>query len=141
MVIDAVPPAAAMLEVHVAAPVSGHPLALMAMTPEIIVDGVIVARGWGLWVVPVPPGRHHVVVHINRFGVYQYHAQLPVEAGPGARVPVYYKLPVSNFGRAAIGTTPQRSSGGGALVFILLLPLLLVLGMVAFFMIMLIAVV
>ncbi|NKY89102.1 hypothetical protein [Nocardia veterana] len=114
------------LAVDVAAPLRVAAATLMALVPEVVVDGVVRARGWGNWLIPVSAGRHQVRIHIDRFGVLLHPAQLVVTVDPGERVPIHYRMPASGFASASIGTTPQRARGGGRLVAVLLVPVLLV---------------
>ncbi|WP_156959549.1 hypothetical protein [Nocardia sp. BMG51109] len=128
------------LDIVISAPSYGHPLVLMSMTPEVVVDGVVAARGWGRWIVPVGPGAHSVVVYVNRFGEFQYPAQLEVEVPAAARATVYYRLPALRHCSAAIGTTPQRSAGAGAMAILLLLPVVMAVAGLALVVLLLIAV-
>ncbi|MEV5652244.1 hypothetical protein AB0L57_28690 [Nocardia sp. NPDC052254] len=110
----------AVLDIDVVAPLRIESSTLLALVPEVLVDGMLVARGWGHWAVPVPPGRHDVGIHINRFGALLHPARLTVDTAAGARTPVHYRMPVGSFASARIGTTPQRAGGGGALVAVIL---------------------
>ncbi|WP_227984013.1 hypothetical protein [Nocardia spumae] len=118
--------ALAVLDIDLVAPLRIEATALMALVPEVVVDGRLIARGWGHWAVPVPAGRHEVRIHVNRFGALLHPARLAVETGPGERTPVYYRMPISAFASARIGTTPQRAGGGAALAAVILLAVLAV---------------
>src|SRR5262249_6956669 len=94
------PPQAALM-ISVSAPEGGderYQLVVASMVPQVTVDGIPVASSWGMWTVPVTPGRHCIVVCVNHFGNMRSPAQLVVDVPPGGQVPVYYRLPHSGRG-------------------------------------------
>ncbi|MGC4960922.1 hypothetical protein [Gordonia sp. DT101] len=106
--------------------------------PSISVNGYELPRSpWGRTVVPMPPGQHHVHVHVPYL--------LPSRLGPADTViPVHpnqvteaeYKAPLWAFSRGSLGMGPQSYNGVGATIaiaaisFVLFL-LVLVLPMIA----------
>lgn len=63
-------------------------------TPRVEIDGYVTAVPWGRSVLPVPPGRHHVHVHIPaplqpRMGA----ADAVVDVYPGQVTELWYTLP------------------------------------------------
>ncbi|AGL18876.1 hypothetical protein [Actinoplanes sp. N902-109] len=80
--------------------------------PEISVNGYVAARAWGRTEIPVPPGQHHLHVHVpyllpSRIGS----ADLGVTVQPGQVVEVEYRAPTIAFIDGAIGPPPQKYPG------------------------------
>lgn len=86
--------------------------------PKIFVNGQEFPAVWGRNVIPVPPGQHHVHVHVPYL--------LPSKIGPAdATVPVQpgqppveleYRAPVFAFARGSLGAPPQQYNGMGAMI-------------------------
>ena len=96
--------------------------------PHLTVDGRPVPARWGRTVVPVPPGQHHVQVHVPYLlppRVGTAHTVVPVY--PGQVVEVEYRAPAFAFLDGAIGPAPQKHRGMPAAIAVLVVPLLLLL--------------
>ena len=96
--------------------------------PYLSVDGQPVTAGWGRTVVPVPPGQHHVHVHVPyllppRVGK----AEIVVPVYPGQIVELEYRAPAIGWLDGAIGAAPQQYRGLPAAIALLVVPLLLLL--------------
>ncbi|WP_148306738.1 hypothetical protein [Nocardia nova] len=115
-----------LLDIHVVAPLQVDTARLAGLVPEVFVDGIPIATGWGHWAVPVPAGRRDVAIHVNRFGALLHPARLTVDVPAGGRTPVHYRMPVGAFASARIGTGPQGAGGGASAIAAMLLMLLVV---------------
>jgi hypothetical protein len=96
--------------------------------PFVAVNGHQVPLGWGRSVVPVPPGQHHVHVHVpyllpSRIGS----ADLPVAVYPGQVVELEYRAPMIAFLGGSLGAPPQKYRGMGATIALLVVTLLILL--------------
>jgi hypothetical protein len=107
-----------------------HPLAFLLglFKPQLQLNGYDVGRAWGRVVVPVPPGRHHVHVHVPylippRIGV----ADLPVVVHPGQVLELEYRAPMIAFMKGALGTPPQKYPGMVASILLMVFAVLVVL--------------
>lgn len=115
------------------------PLAFMLalFKPLISINGYQVpVVGWGRTVIPMPPGRHRVHVHIPYWLISQLGpADTLVDVYPGRFVELEYKAPVWGFSAGSLGPPPQSFNGVGVTIaviaattaFALLLPLLMLL--------------
>lgn len=97
---------------------------LALFRPQITVNGRPVPAAWGRTVVPVPPGQHHVQVHVPyllppRVGP----AETLVPVYPGQVVEVEYRAPVIAWIGGAIGPAPQPVRGLAAGIALLVVPL------------------
>jgi hypothetical protein len=84
--------------------------------------------GWGRTVVPVPPGQHHVHVHVpyllpSRIGT----AETVVGVHPGQVLELEYRAPAIAFLDGAIGPAPQKHRGLPAAIALVVVPLVLLL--------------
>jgi len=98
------------------------------ITPIIVIDGRPMQGRWGVNVIPLPPGRHHLHVHLpylmpQRIGP----ADLTIWLQPGMSLPVEYRAPMLAFSNGALGPAPQRWPGMGCFVAILAIPAFFVL--------------
>jgi len=94
--------------------------------PYLAVNGQRVPAGWGRTVVPVPPGQHHVHVHVPyllppRIGT----AETVVPVHPGQVVEVEYRAPAIAFLDGTIGPPPQKHRGMPAAIALVVVPLVL----------------
>ncbi|MGC4934528.1 hypothetical protein ACLQ3C_12705 [Gordonia sp. DT30] len=107
------------------------PLAWMLtfFKPTITVDGYdLPATTWGRNQIPLPPGQHHVHVHVPYFLPPRIGpADLPVTVAPGQSVELEYRAPVWTFSRGSLGPGPQSYNGVGASIAIFAVAILLIL--------------
>jgi hypothetical protein len=80
--------------------------------PKLFVNGYEVPAVWGRNVIPMPPGRHHVHVHVPfllppRIGP----TDITVTTAPGQVVELEYREPHWSFSRGSLGPPPQKSQG------------------------------
>jgi hypothetical protein len=120
----AAPPAGQISAVAVTARYSWLAFVLALFRPQLTVDGQPVPAVWGRTVVPVPPGQHHVQVHVPyllppRVGP----AETVVPVYPGQVVEVEYRAPVIAWIGGAIGPAPQPTPGLAAGIALLVVPL------------------
>jgi hypothetical protein len=99
---------------------------LALFKPYLAINGQPVPAGWGRTVVPVPPGQHHVHVHVpyllpSRIGP----AETVVPVYPGQVVEVEYRAPAIAWLGGAIGPPPQKHRGMPAAIALILVPLVL----------------
>lgn len=102
----------------------------------VTINGHQVAARWGRTVIPVPPGQHHVHVHVPyllppRIGP----ADTVVPVHPGQVVEVEYRAPLIGWLGGSLGPVPQQWRGVGASIALMVVPLvalLCVCGMFAF---------
>jgi hypothetical protein len=86
---------------------------LALFKPYIAVDGQqYPQQGWGRTIIPVPPGQHHVHVHVPywlppKLGP----ADLPVVLSPGQTLELEYRAPSFAFSPGALGNPPQPWNG------------------------------
>jgi hypothetical protein len=95
--------------------------------PKISINGYEVPAMWGRNVVPMPPGQHHVHVHVPYF--------LPPKVGPADMtvtaeadqvVDLEYRAPLWTFSRGSLGPPPQKYNGVWINVAILVAALLII---------------
>jgi hypothetical protein len=96
--------------------------------PYLTIDGHPVQAAWGRTVVPVPPGTHHVHMHIpyllpSRIG----NADLMVPVHPGQAVEIEYRAPAIGWLDGSMGPAPQQHRGMPAAIVLVALPLVLLL--------------
>ena len=96
--------------------------------PYLAINGHPVRAGWGRTVVPVPPGQHHVHVHVPyllppRVGT----AETVVPVHPGQVVEVEYRAPAIGWLDGSIGPAPQKHRGMPAAIALVVVPLVLLL--------------
>ncbi|WP_211275446.1 hypothetical protein [Actinoplanes rectilineatus] len=107
------------------------PAFLLALfRPFLAVNGHRVPGAWGRTVIPVPPGQHHLHVHVpyllpSRIGT----AELFVPVYPGQIVEVEYRVPLIVWLDGSIGPAPQKYRGLAAYIALMVIPLLLILCM------------
>lgn len=107
----------------------GGPALFRNVQPTLLLDGAQTDVRWGRTVVPVPPGRHHLRMHVRyptmrRFGP----ASLVVTVPPGQVVELEYRTPMFTFSRGALGPPPQRARGGAASLVAVLVVLAVIFG-------------
>lgn len=102
-----------------------HPLALAfhLMTPMITINGQPSSGRWGRNALPLPPGRHHVHIHLpyilpSRIGA----AALTVPVQAGQSVELEYRAPMWAFSPGAFGPPPQPWNGMAALLLVVAIP-------------------
>ncbi|RMI32554.1 hypothetical protein [Nocardia stercoris] len=86
---------------------------LAATVPEATVDGVVVARGWGTWTVPVAPGTHSVMFRCHVYGNVRRVAQAQVRVEPAGREQVYYRVRRDGTAGARAGRLPGSAGSVG----------------------------
>ncbi|GLY97423.1 hypothetical protein [Actinoplanes sp. NBRC 103695] len=92
--------------------------------PLLAINGHPVQAAWGRTVVPMPPGQHHVHMHIpyllpSRIG----NADTVVTVHPGQVVELEYRAPAIAWLDGAIGAPPQNHNGKTAAIVLVALPL------------------
>ncbi|WP_200824411.1 hypothetical protein [Nonomuraea solani] len=98
--------------------------ALLAMiTPMIVLNGHAMPGRWGRNLIPLPPGRHHLHVHLPyllpaRIGP----ADLTIWLQPGMALELEYRAPLWTYSRGSLGTAPQPWNGKGCLIGLLAVP-------------------
>lgn len=98
----------------------------------VTVDAISTRAGWGATPITVPPGRHHVRVHVNYLGAFGPAEEI-VPVRPGESVTVHYRAPAIMFLKGAIGPTRPATPGAwipiavAALVALLIIPLVVTL--------------
>lgn len=82
---------------HIAVTTSTPPLTQLGYkalnTPQIFLDGYLVANGWGRKLFPSWPGRHHLHVHVRGWGMNVYRAAIELDIYPGKLVELVYMTP------------------------------------------------
>ncbi|MEV6599685.1 hypothetical protein AB0M36_22925 [Actinoplanes sp. NPDC051346] len=113
----------------VAVTLKHHPIAFLLglFKPVVEINGHRVTDAWGRTVVPLPPGQHHVHVHVpyllpTRIGV----ADLGVTVHPGQTVELDYRAPMIAFIPGALGPPPQKYPGMAATIVLGVLTLVMV---------------
>ena len=99
-----------------------HPLAFMysAFTPVITINGYRQQGRWGVNVLPLPPGNHHLRIHIPYLLPSEIgHADLTVPVQPGQQVALEYRAPMVVFMGGSFGVGPQKWPGA-AFTYVLL---------------------
>jgi hypothetical protein len=96
--------------------------------PFLAINGHPVQAAWGRTVVPMPPGQHHVHMHIpyllpSRIG----NADTVVTVHPGQVVELEYRAPAIAWLDGAIGAPPQNHNGKTAAIVLVALPLVVLL--------------
>ncbi|MFG1609156.1 hypothetical protein [Actinoplanes sp. NPDC049265] len=97
-------------------------------TPNLTIDGHQVHAAWGRTVVPVPPGQHHVHMHVpyllpSRVG----NADAMVTVQPGQTIEVEYRAPAIGWLDGSMGPAPQQFRGMTAAIVLLIVPLVMLL--------------
>lgn len=90
--------------------------------PKISVNGhELPVTSWGRNEIPLPPGQHHLHVHVPYFLPPQLGpADLPVTVQPGVPVELEYRAPVWSFSQGSLGPSPQKYNGMGAMLAVTL---------------------
>ncbi|MEV4168123.1 hypothetical protein [Nonomuraea sp. NPDC049709] len=117
-----VPPGA---QAHLVLDVKRHAFAfLLAMfTPNIVLNGHLMPGRWGRNTIPLPPGRHHLHVHLPYLLPSQIGpADLTVWLQPGTALEVEYRAPMWAYSRGALGPAPQPWNGKGCVIALLTIP-------------------
>ncbi len=95
--------------------IQGNVLTSSMITPSVVLDGHPIPAQYGLNLIPVIPGRHHVHVYgewMRRYGQADIQLDVPV----GQHVPVFYRAPFHQFTTGNIGHVPQPMKGLGVLI-------------------------
>ena len=98
----------------------GGPRLFRDVEPTLLLDGYEASARWGGNYLPLPPGRHHLRMHVRypafrRFGP----AELTIDVPRGQLVQLEYKTPLWTFSAGALGPAPQRARGGWAVLWAL----------------------
>lgn len=98
------------------------------LRPTLVINGHPVQTGWGRTVVPMPPGQHHVHIHVpcpfpSRIGV----ADTVVPVHPDQVVELEYRAPAIGWLPGSLGPAPQQYRGMAAGIALLALPLVMLL--------------
>lgn len=98
----------------------GHPLRihtkyhwltfmLAGFRPRATINGYEVPLNWGENVLPAPPGRHEIRVHVPY--LWTFGKATTTVDNTAAAPTVHYAAPVWTWQRGAIGTQPQKHPG------------------------------
>jgi hypothetical protein len=91
-----------------------HPLmfTFTRKTPQITINGHQQPGQWGHNVLPLPPGQHHLRVHLPYFLPPKYGpADLTMPMAAGQTVRLEYRAPMAVFSPGSFGPPPQRWNG------------------------------
>ncbi|WP_280118971.1 hypothetical protein [Gordonia polyisoprenivorans] len=100
---------------------------LFFIKPKIVVDGHELPGTWGRNEIPLPPGQHHVHVHVPYFLPPRIGpADFPVLVQPGQGVELEYRAPVWAYSRGSLGPAPQQYNGVGLAIAISVIPVVLI---------------
>lgn len=90
------------------------------LKPKFTINGHQVPGYWGRAVVPIPPGQHHVQVHVPYFLPPRIGpAEVTVPVQPGQVAEVEYRAPVWQFSKGSLGPAPQQHNGWGIVIGVL----------------------
>jgi hypothetical protein len=98
----------------------------MLIKPKIAINGHEMSGQWGRNVIPVPPGQHHVHVHVPYIlppQVGPADVQVPLQQGQTAELE--YRAPLFAFSRGAMGYGPQQWNGVGITIAAVVIPIVL----------------
>ncbi len=101
---------------------------LLFFKPVVAINGYPVPYvAWGRAVIPAPPGRHHVHVHVPTWFPAQWGAaDATVDVYPGRYAEVEYRAPAFWFGPGSLGPPPQKYNGIGMMIAFSVVPFVLV---------------
>lgn len=99
------PPPASVLTI-----VAKPPLGRAWITPRADINRYPVGLRWGVNTVVVPPGVHHVAIHMPWLWRYG-EAEITVDNRNDPAATIYYAAPILSFGSGAIGFFPVKSPG------------------------------
>lgn len=100
---------------------------LFFIKPKIVIDGHELPGTWGRNEIPLPPGQHHVHVHVPYFLPPRIGpADFPVLVQPGQGVELEYRAPVWAYSRGSLGPAPQQYNGVGLAIAISVIPIVLI---------------
>lgn len=96
--------------------------------PVVEINGQAVPAQWGVNNIPLPPGQHHVHVHVpyilpSKIGS----ADLAINVAPQQTVPLEYRAPLWTFSQGSMGPAPQKYNGVGIAIAVMVVPVLIVL--------------
>ncbi|MFT4200375.1 hypothetical protein [Gordonia sp. (in: high G+C Gram-positive bacteria)] len=99
---------------------------LFLLKPKIEINGQPIPGRWGVNSIPLPPGQHHVHVHVPyllppRMGP----ADMLVTIAPQQNVPMEYRAPMWAFSKGSMGPAPQSYNGVGLTIAMMVVPFLL----------------
>ncbi len=114
------PPPATPLTIVTKAPPLG-----VWVKPRATINGYPVSLAWGSNTISVPPGVHHIAVHMPWLWTFGQ-AAITVDNRYGPAPAVYYAMPWVNFGAGAIGFTPVANPLLGAFLGLVAVPFLLI---------------
>ncbi|MEV5896842.1 hypothetical protein [Nonomuraea fuscirosea] len=102
---------------------------LSMITPTVVVDGRPMPGRWGRNAIVLPPGQHHLHVHLPYLLPSQIGpADLTIWLQPGMSLDVEYRAPLWAYSRGALGPPPQQWNGMGITIALMAIPL----GLLAF---------
>lgn len=129
-------------QAHLVLDVKRHWLgfALAMITPMIVINGHAMPGRWGVNPIPLPPGQHHLHVHLpyilpTRIGP----ADLTVWLQPGMALNVEYRAPLWAYSRGSLGPAPQPWNGLGCMIALLAIPIGMLLIVLAWILLMFLA--
>ncbi|TMR11270.1 hypothetical protein ETD86_36315 [Nonomuraea turkmeniaca] len=90
------------------------------ITPMIVLNGHPMLGQWGRNTIPLPPGQHHLHVHLPYFLPAKIGpADLTVWLQPGMALELEYRAPMWAHSRGALGSAPQPWNGKGCIIALL----------------------
>ncbi|MBB6346435.1 hypothetical protein ACWGH8_13860 [Nonomuraea muscovyensis] len=93
---------------------------LAMITPTIVINGHPMPGRWGRNAIPLPPGQHHLNVHLPYLLPAQIGpADLTIWLQPGTALEVEYRAPLWAYSRGALGPAPQPWNGKGCMITLL----------------------
>jgi hypothetical protein len=101
---------------------------LLFFKPKVIINGMEIPGSWGRSMIPLPPGQHHLHIHVPYFlpsRIGPADVQVPVH--PGQTVEVEYRAPVWAFSAGSMGAPPQKYNGMPILYALLAVSVVLIL--------------
>ncbi|MEV0597412.1 hypothetical protein [Nonomuraea cavernae] len=93
---------------------------LAMITPMIVINGHPMPGRWGRNTVPLPPGQHHLHLHLPYILPTQIGpADATVWLQPGMPLELEYRAPLWTYARGALGPAPQPWNGKGCVIALL----------------------
>ncbi|MCA2186368.1 hypothetical protein [Nonomuraea cavernae] len=116
------PPVPHGAQAHLILDVKRHWLGFMLamITPMIVINGHPMPGRWGRNTVPLPPGQHHLHLHLPYILPTQIGpADATVWLQPGMPLELEYRAPLWTYARGALGPAPQPWNGKGCVIALL----------------------
>ncbi|MEZ5213251.1 hypothetical protein [Gordonia sp. (in: high G+C Gram-positive bacteria)] len=100
---------------------------LYFIKPKVEIDGQQIPAVWGDNTIPLPPGQHHLHVHVPyilppKIGP----ADATVNVAPGQTVGMEYRAPAWTFSKGSLGEGPQQYNGVGLMIGMMVVPIVVI---------------